>query len=50
MIAYLEDLIKCIPQNHSQRDGKKDLPDYSIFNCIDAAYTNLTSALQEILN
>ena len=29
---------------------KKDLPDYSNFNCIDTAYTDLTTALQEIVN
>ena len=29
---------------------KNDLPDYSTFYCIDAAYTDLTTALQDIIN
>ena len=33
-----------------ERLGKKDLPDYSTFNCIDAAYTDLATALQDIVN
>ena len=33
-----------------ERLRKKDLPDYSTFNCIDAAYTDLTTALQDIVN
>ena len=33
-----------------ERLRKIDLPDYSTFNCIDAAYTDLTTALQDIVN
>ena len=33
-----------------ERLRKKDLPDYSTFNCIDAAYIDLTTTLQEIVN
>ena len=33
-----------------ERLRKKDLPDYSTFNCIGAAYTDLTTALQDIFN
>ena len=33
-----------------ERLRKKDLPHYSMFNCIDAAYTDLTTALQDIVN
>ena len=29
---------------------KKDLPDYSTFNCIDETYTDLTATLQDIVN
>ena len=30
--------------------GKKGLADYSTFNCIDTAYTDLTTAVQDIVN
>ena len=33
-----------------ERLRKKDLQNHSTFNCIDAAYTNLTVALQNIVN
>ena len=33
-----------------ERLRKKDLPDYSTFNCIGVTYTNLTTALQDIVN
>ena len=33
-----------------ERLRKKDLPYYSTFKCIDAAYINLTAALQDIVN
>ena len=33
-----------------ERLRKKDLPDYSAFNCIGAAYTDLTTALQGMFN
>ena len=33
-----------------ERLRKKNFPDYSTFNCIDEAYTNLTTALQDIVN
>ena len=33
-----------------ERLRKKDLPDYSTFNGIDKAYTDLTAALQDIVN
>ena len=33
-----------------ERLRKKDLPDYSTFNCVDAAYIDLTTALQEIVD
>ena len=33
-----------------ERLRKKDLPDYSTFNFIDAAYTDMTTALQDIVH
>ena len=33
-----------------ERLRRKDLPDYLTFNCIDAAYTDLTTGLQDIVN
>ena len=33
-----------------ERLTKKDLSDYSTFNCINAAYTDLATALQDIVN
>ena len=33
-----------------KRLRKKVLPDYSTFNCINEAYTELTAALQDIVN
>ena len=33
-----------------ERFRKKDLPGYSTFNCIDAACTDLTTAVQDIVN
>ena len=33
-----------------ERLRKKDLPNYSTFNCIDAAYIDWMTAVQEIVN
>ena len=33
-----------------ERLRKKNLLDYSTFNCIDGAYTDLMAALQDIVN
>ena len=39
-----------LKQSLLERLRKKDFPDYSTFNCIDAAYIDLRTALQEIVN
>ena len=37
-------------QRVTPREIKKDILDYSTFNCIDKAYTDLTAALLDTVN